>query len=109
MDLNILVHENDKIISKKITSEFFIIDGSNIAYEVKNSEGKPMLSNILNLKHRLDKFRIVNYKIICDRSLFYSIDDQENYSKLISDGIIIESPGGLRKPISRLTKERSAF
>jgi len=71
-----------------------VIDGSNIAFEQRTSNNKPKLSNILLLLETLKKLGIVNLKIICDRSLFYCIDDRKGYSRLIKKGIIVESPEG---------------
>jgi hypothetical protein len=33
-------------------------------------------------------------KIICDKSLYYCIDDKEGYSQLKTKGLLIESPEG---------------
>lgn len=40
----------------------------------------------------MESLGIKNYLIICDRSLNYSIDDRDNYYKLVKNGIIIETP-----------------
>lgn len=91
MDINIIVH--DKVGT---SSDLFVIDGSNVAFEKRDSEGKPKFSNILALKNKLDRYGILNYRIICDRSLFYSIDDQEYYTKFVDEGKIIETPEGTK-------------
>ena len=47
---------------------FYAIDGSNLAFEIRDSQNKPRFSNILKLQETLRKSDIFNYRIICDRS-----------------------------------------
>ena len=60
---------------------------------------------------KLNSFGIKNYKIICDRSLFYTIDNQEEYSELIENDSFIETPGGTEADffILKFAKEIDAF
>ena len=90
VNITVLIHN----IENGIICEKFVIDGANIAYDVKTSINQPKISNILLLKENLDTIGINNYKIICDRSLFYHIDDQAYYSQLIENKEIIEITGG---------------
>lgn len=78
---------------------FYAIDGSNLAFEIRDSQNKPRFSNILKLQETLRKSDIFNYRIICDRSLYYCIDEKSNYSKVIQKGLIIESPEGTTSDI----------
>jgi len=78
----------------EIDENFYVSDGSNVAFEQRDSNNKPKLSNILLLLETLKKLGIVNLKVICDRSLYYCIDDRKGYSQLIKKDIIIESPEG---------------
>ena len=77
----------------------YVIDGSNVAFEQRTSNNKPNLSNLILLVETLKKLGIVNLKIICDRSLFYCIDDKKGYSQFIKKGIIVESPEGTTSDI----------
>lgn len=54
---------------------------------------------------------IKNYYIICDRSLYYTIDNQKMYSELIHDNIIIETPKGTKADIFilQLAQEKAAY
>ena len=76
-----------------------VIDGSNVAFEQRTSNNKPKLSNLIVLLETLKKLGIINLKIICDRSLFYCIDDRKRYSQLIKKGVIVESPEGTASDI----------
>lgn len=72
-----------------------IIDGANIAFEAKNIDNKAKFSNLIILKQKLEDNNIINFKVICDRSLHYQIDDPQIYDDLIKkDNRFIESPGG---------------
>lgn len=95
VNITVLIHN----IENGIICEKFVIDGANIAYDVKTSINQPKISNILLLKENLDTIGINNYKIICDRSLFYHIDDQAYYSQLIENKEIIEITGGTKADI----------
>lgn len=83
-------------VDADITKNLYVIDGSNVAFEERNSKGKPKFSNILKIKNKLERCSDLNYKIICDRSLIYSIDNKENYIEFISKDIIIETPEGTK-------------
>ena len=72
-----------------------VIDGANIAFEVKSRDNKARISNLIILKQTLEDNNIINFKVICDRSLHYRIDDPQIYDDLIkADNRFIESPGG---------------
>lgn len=80
-------HEN-------VNEKIYVIDGSNVAFEQRTSDNKPKLLNLINLIENLKKLGITRVKIICDRSLYYCINDKKGYFQLINDGIIIECPEG---------------
>ena len=42
----------------------------------------------------LTHLRIRQFKVICDKSLYYCIDDKQKYLQLINEGIVIETPEG---------------
>ncbi len=77
----------------------YVIDGSNIAFEKRTSKNKPKFSNLIKLTKMLEQFGIINFRIFCDRSLFYCINDRQNYSEFIKKGIITESPEGKKADI----------
>lgn len=78
----------------EVVNKLYVIDGSNVAFEIRTPNKKPSLSNILKLMKYLKHLRIPQFTVICDRSLFYCIDDKQKYSQLINEGIMIESPEG---------------
>ncbi len=96
----------------KIEECSFIIDGANIACEgVDSGDNSGKLYNLILLKKKLKSYGIKNYLIICDRSLFYKIDDTEAYKKMINDKEIIETPGGTEADnyILQLAKKDDAY
>jgi hypothetical protein len=78
----------------EVANKLYVIDGSNVAFEIRTPNKKPSLSNILKLMESLKHLRIRQFKVICDKSLYYCIDDKQKYSQLINEGIIIETPAG---------------
>ena len=72
-----------------------VIDGANVAYEVKSIDCKARFLNLIILKHKLEENEIRDFKFIFDRSLHYRIDNSQNYDDLIKgDSRFIETPGG---------------
>ena len=72
-----------------------VIDGANVAFETKSNDGKAKLMNLKFMQQKLENHGIMDFKVICDRSLYYRIDERENYEDLIKyDNRFIESPGG---------------
>jgi tetratricopeptide (TPR) repeat protein len=96
---------------RKIGDCFFVVDGANVAREGLNSSRSGKISNLELLKRKLNSFSISNYLIICDRSLNYTIDDQETYSKMVQNEEVLETPGGTEADyyILQLAKERDAY
>jgi len=88
----LVYHDIAKNQFYEVEDGFFIVDGANIAFEARSSKNKPKLSNILALIEKFERNKIENYKVICDRSLFYCIDNKKEYSQLIKNSRIIESP-----------------
>lgn len=81
-------------INHDILDSYFVMDGANIAFGDKSSNDKAKLSNIINLKKKLESFGINRYKIICDKSLYYKIDKKEKYNQYIQNEEITETPAG---------------
>ncbi|MFX0001192.1 MAG: hypothetical protein ACFE88_13855 [Candidatus Hermodarchaeota archaeon] len=72
-----------------------VIDGANVAYETLTNDNKARIMNLEIMQQKLEDNGIIDYKVICDRSLFYNIDDREKYNDLImNDNRFIEAPGG---------------
>jgi len=89
-----LINVTECCLLPKISNNLYVIDGSNVAFEIRTPNNKPSLSNILNLMESLKYLRIRQFKVICDRSLYYCIDEKNEYSKLKNKGFIVESPEG---------------
>ena len=70
-----------------------IIDAANVAHYKKGQNGKARLSNIIAAIKALEKGNH-EFLIIADASLRHSIDQKEQYEKLVEDGIIDEVPVG---------------
>jgi len=78
----------------EVANKLYVIDGSNVAFEIRTPNKKPNVSNILKLMENLKHLRIRRFKVICDKSLYYCINNKHKYSQLKKEGIIIESPEG---------------
>jgi len=89
----------------------FVIDGANVARECNYGINRGRISNFQGLFDKLEHYQIDNYQIICDRSLYYTIDDRKKYTELIEGGKIIESPGGTEADhfILKYAKESNSF
>ena len=70
-----------------------IIDASNVAHYKKGDEPKGKLSNIVAAVRALEE-QNHDFLIIADASLRHSIDDKENFIKLVDNEIIDEVPVG---------------
>lgn len=93
MTLNLFNFDLDS--HQEFLDSYLVIDGANIAFEVKTRDNKARISNLITLKQTLEDNNIINFKVICDRSLHYRIDDPQIYDDLIkADNRFIESPGG---------------
>ena len=80
---------------QEILDSSLIIDGANIAFEIKTRDKKARIANLIILKQKLEENNIFDFKVICDRSLHYRIDEPQIYDDLIkTDNRFIESPGG---------------
>ncbi len=88
----LVYHDNDMNKFYEIDDDYFVVDGANIAFEVRTAKNKPRLTNIHTLIKKFERNNIQNYKIICDRSLFYCIDDKKNYAHLLKNDNVLESP-----------------
>ncbi len=82
-----------------ITQTSFVIDGANVALEVKNSKGKAQIQNLKIIMEKFDAMGISGYKIICDYSLYSRMDDRKVYSNLVKAGKIIETPSGIEADV----------
>ena len=80
---------------QKFLDSTLIIDGANIAFETKTNENNAKIENLIILKQKLEENDIFDFKVICDRSLHYRIDDPQIFDDLIElDNRFIECPGG---------------
>jgi hypothetical protein len=95
----------------KLENSNFVIDGANVAREGTEGMNGGKISNFHKLFDKLSNLQINNYVIICDRSLNYTIDNPSDYSELIREGKIIETPGGTEADhfILKFAKDHDAF
>jgi len=95
----------------KIEDCNFVVDGANIARDMSGSTKKGSISNLFKLFEKLNNLELDNYVVICDRSLYYTIDNQHEYSNLLKKGKIIETPGGTEADhfILKYAKENNSF
>ncbi len=70
-----------------------IIDASNVAHYKKVGDSKAKLNNIIAAVRTLEQDNH-DFLIIADASLRHTIDDKENFVKLVENGIIDEVPVG---------------
>ncbi len=73
----------------ELLNPYIVVDGSNVAFEERDDNNKPKLSNILNLRIKLKKLGIIQYGIVCDDSLYYCIDERDKYTNYIKKKEII--------------------
>ena len=88
-----------------------ILDGSNIAWEEKNSLDKPKISNIENMINRLSKVNFNKIITVADAALRYQIDNQKRLDKLVKEGAMKMLPARVDgdKFILRLAEEEKAM
>jgi hypothetical protein len=70
-----------------------VLDGANIAFEVRTKKGQARLTNILSIR---DALQDLGYKtiIIADASLIHEIDDSEQMEALLEKQEIQQAPAG---------------
>ncbi|NMC07414.1 MAG: hypothetical protein GYA24_19520 [Candidatus Lokiarchaeota archaeon] len=80
-----------------MTVYHLIVDGSNIANSVKNERKKAKLRNLILLMQYLDEIGSsypIEYEILVDATLQYTIDDRAALEELIKRGRIHQCPAG---------------
>ena len=95
----------------KIDECDFVIDGANVAREGTNSNKRGKISRFYKLFEKLNSFGITKYTILCDRSLYYTIDRKDEYKYLIKNSKVSETPGGTEADhfILQLAKENNSY
>jgi len=76
-----------------------LIDGSNIAFFIRDEKKKAKLSTLEILTIYLEKIKkihFIEYQIITDASLKYKIDDRNKLEEYYKYGKIIETPKGVQ-------------
>ena len=106
-----LIYDNENNKYDEVNNCYFVIDGANIAYEEKTIKNKPKFSNILMAIRKMEILGINQYTIICDRSLYYRIDDKKKYKQDVKEKKIIETPEGTPADIFvlQLAHEKNAY
>ena len=92
-------------------SKIYIVDGANVAFEIKTADNKAKFSNIKTLINSLEAQNIKNYIILCDKALRYKIDDKEEYFTYVNDNRITETPAGTQADsfILQYAREKDAY
>ena len=90
--MSLIIKTNEKISVKTLSEPYFIIDGSNVAFENKSPRNKPLYSNIQIVIKKLIQLEINYFKVICDNNLRYCITERNEYLKAVHKKQIIESP-----------------
>ncbi len=95
----------------KIDECNFVIDGANVARESISDKKGGKISRLFKLFEKLNSFGITKYAILCDRSLFYTIDNKKEYKLLIKNGRVLETPGGTEADhfILNYAKENNSY
>ncbi len=90
---------------------YFVIDGANVALDIKDSENRPMISTLYQLVERLHSLGITQFKVLSDRNLHHKIDNQDAYKALKERDEFDETPGGTEADyfILQYAKRKDAF
>ena len=104
-----LIYINKKYI--KIDECNFVIDGANIAREGISDNNGGKISKLYKLFKKLNSFGITKYIVLCDRSLYYTIDNKKEYNYLVKNGRVSETPGGTEADhfILQYAKENDSY
>jgi hypothetical protein len=89
-------------------TRYIVIDGANVA---RDTNYKGSVHNLEILLEKLKEYGIIDYKVLCDSNLVYSIDNQELYSSLLKDKHFVETPGRAEADpfILQFAKEKDAY
>lgn len=70
-----------------------VVDGSNVAYENRTSDGKPRVANLTAVCDALEAEGF-DVTVIVDAALFHQVDDPAALDELIDRGVIHQAPAG---------------
>jgi len=89
----------------------FVIDGANVARESISDKKGGKVARLYKLFEKLNSFGIKKYAVLCDRSLYYTIDNKKEYKLLIKNGRVFETPGGTEADhfILNYAKENNSY
>ncbi len=89
----------------------FVIDGANIACEIRDKDRKAKLSNIQLLVNKVESLGAQSCVILCDRSLRHDIDHKDEYMEYVHNNEIIETPAGTQADvfILKYAKKHNAY
>ncbi|HET7036420.1 MAG TPA: hypothetical protein VFI42_12125 [Thermomicrobiaceae bacterium] len=70
-----------------------VVDGSNVAWEDQNANGKPQIRNLRDMRKTLTRMGF-DPIVIVDAALHHQIDQPDELDKLIDAGEIFQAPAG---------------
>ncbi len=88
-----------------------VVDGSNVAWEEKDSNGHPKLANVEAMINKLSRANFKKILTVADAALRYQIDNQRRLDLLVKEGAIKMLPARVDgdKFILRIAEEENAM
>ncbi|MFX1532827.1 MAG: hypothetical protein ACFFDI_01185 [Promethearchaeota archaeon] len=78
----------------RLPARVVVVDGSNVAYAVQTSAGKPRIELILVIREKLLEYSFIPICLV-SANLKYHINNPNLFQELLRQEIIIESPAGV--------------
>jgi len=96
MDLNYLIDSNSHQNRVKVNNfDLLLVDITNILNMDKNKNHKIKVDNIQKVGDAVTSLEHVP-RMIADASMRHNVDDADLYEELVDDGIVIQSPAGIK-------------
>ncbi len=92
-------------------SKTVVVDGSNVAWEEINSEGKPKVNNIKRIVELLSSAGFEEIIVLADASLRHQIDNPKELKRLVKLGLVKYLPAKVKgdQLLLRLAEEKDAY
>lgn len=99
------------IIEETYHLDTVVLDGSNIAWEEKDTSNKPKITNIELMINKLSKANFKKIITVADAALRYQIDDRKRIDHLVKEGAIKMLPARVDgdKFVLRIAEEENAM